>query len=145
MHNSDLMYWCPQPPPARYGGRHTVTLIPGDGIGPDLLNHVRELFRSGSSVYSVNTVGIYAELVWLLMASRSLMFLFNPMIKGNKHSFWFINHTVSNLAHGTSFHIMVWTLLVHFNRNSFMQISDKSVIWQQHNSWSNAFTGIFTE
>ncbi|CAB1336753.1 unnamed protein product [Coregonus sp. 'balchen'] len=27
-----------------YGGRHTVTLIPGDGIGPELLNHVRELF-----------------------------------------------------------------------------------------------------
>uniref|UniRef100_A0A8D3B772 Isopropylmalate dehydrogenase-like domain-containing protein n=1 Tax=Scophthalmus maximus TaxID=52904 RepID=A0A8D3B772_SCOMX len=33
------------PPPARYGGRHTVTLIPGDGIGPELANHVRELFR----------------------------------------------------------------------------------------------------
>ncbi|KAK5894604.1 hypothetical protein CesoFtcFv8_011279 [Champsocephalus esox] len=33
------------PPPAKYGGRHTVTLIPGDGIGPDLLNHVREVFR----------------------------------------------------------------------------------------------------
>ncbi|XP_070824305.1 isocitrate dehydrogenase [NAD] subunit gamma, mitochondrial-like isoform X1 [Chaetodon trifascialis] len=30
---------------ARYGGRHTVTLIPGDGIGPELANHVRELFR----------------------------------------------------------------------------------------------------
>lgn len=34
-----------QPPPAKYGGRHTVTLIPGDGIGPELLNHVREVFR----------------------------------------------------------------------------------------------------
>merc|ERR1712131_284907 len=33
------------PPPAKYGGRHAVTLIPGDGIGPELLNHVRELFR----------------------------------------------------------------------------------------------------
>ncbi|XP_076840293.1 isocitrate dehydrogenase [NAD] subunit gamma, mitochondrial-like [Brachyhypopomus gauderio] len=33
------------PPPAKYGGRHTVTLIPGDGIGPELLNHARELFR----------------------------------------------------------------------------------------------------
>ncbi|XP_029574084.1 isocitrate dehydrogenase [NAD] subunit gamma, mitochondrial isoform X3 [Salmo trutta] len=33
------------PPPARYGGRHMVTLIPGDGIGPELLSHVRELFR----------------------------------------------------------------------------------------------------
>uniref|UniRef100_A0A8C8K149 Isocitrate dehydrogenase [NAD] subunit, mitochondrial n=1 Tax=Oncorhynchus tshawytscha TaxID=74940 RepID=A0A8C8K149_ONCTS len=36
---------CWLPPPAKYGGRHTVTLIPGDGIGPELLNHVRELFR----------------------------------------------------------------------------------------------------
>uniref|UniRef100_A0A672ZB84 Isocitrate dehydrogenase [NAD] subunit, mitochondrial n=1 Tax=Sphaeramia orbicularis TaxID=375764 RepID=A0A672ZB84_9TELE len=34
-----------QPPPAKYGGRHTVTLIPGDGIGPELLGHVREVFR----------------------------------------------------------------------------------------------------
>uniref|UniRef100_A0A8C1UJK2 Isocitrate dehydrogenase (NAD(+)) 3 non-catalytic subunit gamma n=1 Tax=Cyprinus carpio TaxID=7962 RepID=A0A8C1UJK2_CYPCA len=34
-----------EPPPAEYGGRHTVTLIPGDGIGPELLNHVREIFR----------------------------------------------------------------------------------------------------
>ncbi|XP_030210106.1 isocitrate dehydrogenase [NAD] subunit gamma, mitochondrial isoform X2 [Gadus morhua] len=33
------------PLPAKYGGRHTVTLIPGDGIGPELLNHVREVFR----------------------------------------------------------------------------------------------------
>uniref|UniRef100_A0AAY5EFH6 Isocitrate dehydrogenase [NAD] subunit, mitochondrial n=1 Tax=Electrophorus electricus TaxID=8005 RepID=A0AAY5EFH6_ELEEL len=33
------------PPPAKYGGRHTVTMIPGDGIGPELLNHARELFR----------------------------------------------------------------------------------------------------
>nr|XP_033943200.1 isocitrate dehydrogenase [NAD] subunit gamma, mitochondrial-like isoform X1 [Pseudochaenichthys georgianus] len=33
------------PPPARYGGRHTVTLIPGDGIGPELSKHVCELFR----------------------------------------------------------------------------------------------------
>uniref|UniRef100_A0A673WKI2 Isocitrate dehydrogenase [NAD] subunit, mitochondrial n=1 Tax=Salmo trutta TaxID=8032 RepID=A0A673WKI2_SALTR len=41
-----LLWFCLfQPPPARYGGRHMVTLIPGDGIGPELLSHVRELFR----------------------------------------------------------------------------------------------------
>ena len=33
------------PPPAKWGGRHTVTLIPGDGIGPEMANHVKELFR----------------------------------------------------------------------------------------------------
>uniref|UniRef100_A0A671XPU1 Isocitrate dehydrogenase [NAD] subunit, mitochondrial n=1 Tax=Sparus aurata TaxID=8175 RepID=A0A671XPU1_SPAAU len=46
-----ILFWLhnqtksPTPPPAKYGGRHTVTLIPGDGIGPELLNHVREVFR----------------------------------------------------------------------------------------------------
>ncbi|XP_069065524.1 isocitrate dehydrogenase [NAD] subunit gamma, mitochondrial isoform X2 [Pleurodeles waltl] len=33
------------PPPAKYGGRHTVTMIPGDGIGPELMRHVTEVFR----------------------------------------------------------------------------------------------------
>lgn len=28
----------------RYGGRHTVTMIPGDGIGPEMMNYVREVF-----------------------------------------------------------------------------------------------------
>ncbi|XP_074644410.1 isocitrate dehydrogenase [NAD] subunit gamma, mitochondrial-like isoform X2 [Tubulanus polymorphus] len=32
-------------PNACYGGRHTITLLPGDGIGPELINHVREVFR----------------------------------------------------------------------------------------------------
>lgn len=46
-----------QPPPAKYGGRHTVTLIPGDGIGPELLNHVREVFRSVEIVFEILTSG----------------------------------------------------------------------------------------
>ncbi|XP_048346131.1 isocitrate dehydrogenase [NAD] subunit gamma, mitochondrial isoform X4 [Sphaerodactylus townsendi] len=33
------------PPPAKYGGRHTVTMIPGDGIGLELMLHVKEIFR----------------------------------------------------------------------------------------------------
>ena len=28
-----------------YGGRHTITLIPGDGIGPELAVSVKEVFR----------------------------------------------------------------------------------------------------
>lgn len=46
-----------QPPPAKYGGRHTVTLIPGDGIGPELLNHVREVFRLVEIVFKILTSG----------------------------------------------------------------------------------------
>uniref|UniRef100_A0A8C2UN41 Isocitrate dehydrogenase [NAD] subunit gamma, mitochondrial-like n=1 Tax=Chinchilla lanigera TaxID=34839 RepID=A0A8C2UN41_CHILA len=33
------------PPPAKYGGRHTVTIIPGDDIGPELMVHVKTVFR----------------------------------------------------------------------------------------------------
>ncbi|KAL1784825.1 isocitrate dehydrogenase [NAD] subunit gamma, mitochondrial [Sigmodon hispidus] len=32
-------------PSAKYGGRHTVTMIPGDGIGPELMLHVKSVFR----------------------------------------------------------------------------------------------------
>uniref|UniRef100_A0A023GLS8 Isocitrate dehydrogenase [NAD] subunit, mitochondrial n=2 Tax=Amblyomma triste TaxID=251400 RepID=A0A023GLS8_AMBTT len=30
---------------AKYGGRFMVTMLPGDGIGPELMKHVREVFR----------------------------------------------------------------------------------------------------
>ncbi|KAF5902065.1 isocitrate dehydrogenase [NAD] subunit gamma, mitochondrial-like, partial [Clarias magur] len=50
------------PPPARYGGRHTVTLIPGDGIGPDLLNHVRELFRFSCVPVDFEVVNVNSSL-----------------------------------------------------------------------------------
>ena len=33
------------PSESMYGGRHTVTLIPGDGIGPELAACVKEVFR----------------------------------------------------------------------------------------------------
>lgn len=31
-------------PKAHYGGRHTVTLLPGAGIGPELMTYVKEVF-----------------------------------------------------------------------------------------------------
>ena len=34
-----------QMPKAQYGGRHTVTILPGDGVGPELMSHVKEVFR----------------------------------------------------------------------------------------------------
>uniref|UniRef100_H0WAF5 Isopropylmalate dehydrogenase-like domain-containing protein n=1 Tax=Cavia porcellus TaxID=10141 RepID=H0WAF5_CAVPO len=33
------------PPPAKYGGRHTVTMIPGDDIGPELMMRVKSVFQ----------------------------------------------------------------------------------------------------
>jgi len=32
-------------PLAKYGGRFTVTMLPGDGIGPEMMGYVREVFR----------------------------------------------------------------------------------------------------
>lgn len=30
---------------ARYGGRHNVTVLPGDGIGPEMIAHVEKIFN----------------------------------------------------------------------------------------------------
>ncbi|TRY64007.1 hypothetical protein TCAL_00781 [Tigriopus californicus] len=32
-------------PLAKYGGRHTVTMMPGDGIGPEMMGYVKDVFR----------------------------------------------------------------------------------------------------
>ncbi|XP_037050183.1 isocitrate dehydrogenase [NAD] subunit gamma, mitochondrial isoform X1 [Bradysia coprophila] len=32
-------------PNAQYGGRHACTMLPGGGIGPELMSYVREIFR----------------------------------------------------------------------------------------------------
>jgi len=32
-------------PLAQYGGRHTVSMLPGDGIGPEMMSYVKEVFR----------------------------------------------------------------------------------------------------
>ncbi|KAK4318211.1 hypothetical protein Pmani_010787 [Petrolisthes manimaculis] len=32
-------------PVARYGGRYTVTILPGDGIGPEMMGYVQDIFR----------------------------------------------------------------------------------------------------
>ncbi|XP_063102652.1 isocitrate dehydrogenase [NAD] subunit gamma, mitochondrial isoform X4 [Cavia porcellus] len=40
------------PPSAKYGGRHTVTMIPGDGIGPELMLHVKSVFSTSLDLYA---------------------------------------------------------------------------------------------
>uniref|UniRef100_A0A0K8TU98 Putative isocitrate dehydrogenase alpha subunit n=1 Tax=Tabanus bromius TaxID=304241 RepID=A0A0K8TU98_TABBR len=32
-------------PKAQYGGRHAVTMLPGGGIGPELMNYIRDIFH----------------------------------------------------------------------------------------------------
>ncbi|KAH9518924.1 Isocitrate dehydrogenase [NAD] subunit gamma 1, mitochondrial [Bulinus truncatus] len=46
---------------AKYGGRHTVTLMTGDGIGPELLSHVQEIFRFAGAPVDFDIVEINAS------------------------------------------------------------------------------------
>lgn len=63
-HDAERRHLPPQhsiPPPAKYGGRHTVTLIPGDGIGPELMLHVKEVFRHACVPVDFEEVKVSAE------------------------------------------------------------------------------------
>lgn len=44
-HKSPLQKRIAPIPKAHYGGRHTVTMLPGGGIGAELMTYVREIFR----------------------------------------------------------------------------------------------------
>jgi len=56
-------------PLAKYGGRHTVTMLPGDGIGPEMMGYVKEVFRYAGAPVDFETVQLhpntdeYADLV----------------------------------------------------------------------------------
>lgn len=41
-----------------YGGRYTVTLLPGDGLGPEMASHVKEIFRLAGVPVDFETVEI---------------------------------------------------------------------------------------
>ncbi|XP_059621475.1 isocitrate dehydrogenase [NAD] subunit gamma, mitochondrial isoform X3 [Phlebotomus argentipes] len=43
-HKSPLQKKITKIPNAQYGGRHAVTMLPGGGIGPELMNYVRDIF-----------------------------------------------------------------------------------------------------
>ncbi|BFZ08419.1 hypothetical protein BsWGS_11458 [Bradybaena similaris] len=46
---------------AKYGGRHTVTLMTGDGVGPELLSHVQEIFRYAGAPIDFEVIEINAS------------------------------------------------------------------------------------
>jgi len=43
-------------PLAKYGGRHTVTMMPGDGIGPEMMGYVKEVFKYAGAPIDFETV-----------------------------------------------------------------------------------------
>ncbi|XP_022914732.1 isocitrate dehydrogenase [NAD] subunit gamma, mitochondrial-like isoform X2 [Onthophagus taurus] len=45
-------------PIALYGGRHAVTMLPGSGIGPELMNYVKDVFRYAGAPVDFQVVNI---------------------------------------------------------------------------------------
>ncbi|XP_041347775.1 isocitrate dehydrogenase [NAD] subunit gamma, mitochondrial-like isoform X3 [Gigantopelta aegis] len=46
---------------AKYGGRHTVSLLTGDGVGPELLDHVQTVFKYAGAPIDFEKVVINAS------------------------------------------------------------------------------------
>jgi hypothetical protein len=46
-------------PLAKYGGRHTVTMMPGSGIGPEMMEYVKEVFKAGLRVLFWSDLGLF--------------------------------------------------------------------------------------
>lgn len=45
-------------PIAMYGGRHAVTMLPGGGIGPELMEYVREVFKYAGAPVDFEVIDI---------------------------------------------------------------------------------------
>lgn len=41
-----------------YGGRHAVTMLPGGGIGPELMTYVREVFKYAGAPVDFEVIDI---------------------------------------------------------------------------------------
>ncbi|KAK7013172.1 Isocitrate dehydrogenase [NAD] subunit gamma 1, mitochondrial [Halocaridina rubra] len=48
-------------PVAQYGGRFTVTMLPGDGIGPELMGYVKNIFRYAGVPVDFEEIQIHKE------------------------------------------------------------------------------------
>jgi isocitrate dehydrogenase (NAD+) len=57
---------------ALYGGRHAVTMLPGGGIGPELMGYVREVFKYAGAPVDFEVVEIGDENVDLDYALTSI-------------------------------------------------------------------------
>ncbi|XP_017768270.1 PREDICTED: isocitrate dehydrogenase [NAD] subunit gamma, mitochondrial-like isoform X2 [Nicrophorus vespilloides] len=57
-HKSPLVKKQQKIPVALYGGRHAVTMLPGSGIGPELMAYVRDVFRYAGAPVDFETINI---------------------------------------------------------------------------------------
>ncbi|CAJ0583286.1 unnamed protein product, partial [Mesorhabditis spiculigera] len=50
-----------RPPQAKYGGRHRCTLLPGDGIGPEMLTHIKRIFAHSHAPVDFETIELSSK------------------------------------------------------------------------------------
>ncbi|KAE9419872.1 hypothetical protein Angca_003282, partial [Angiostrongylus cantonensis] len=73
-----------QLPLSKYGGRHTVTALPGDGIGPEMMEHIRTIFLYCHAPINFEFVQVSSQLVDGDMDSAIMAIERNGVaIKGN--------------------------------------------------------------
>uniref|UniRef100_A0A158P6R5 Isocitrate dehydrogenase [NAD] subunit, mitochondrial n=1 Tax=Angiostrongylus cantonensis TaxID=6313 RepID=A0A158P6R5_ANGCA len=71
-------------PLSKYGGRHTVTALPGDGIGPEMMEHIRTIFLYCHAPINFEFVQVSSQLVDGDMDSAIMAIERNGVaIKGN--------------------------------------------------------------
>ncbi|GAB6028039.1 hypothetical protein CHUAL_002260 [Chamberlinius hualienensis] len=46
---------------AKYGGRHTVTMLPGHGIGPEMMEHVKDVFKFAGAPVDFEVINMSAD------------------------------------------------------------------------------------
>lgn len=116
------------PPSAKYGGRHTVTMIPGDGVGPELMVHVKRVFRSSCVPVDFEEVCVTSssneeEIHNALMAIRRN----RVALKGNIATDH--NLPVTHKSHNTKFRTILdlYASVVHFKTFPAVQTRHKDI------------------
>ncbi|KAI7693655.1 hypothetical protein SSS_09209 [Sarcoptes scabiei] len=85
---------------AKYGGRYMVTVLPGDGIGPEMVTYVRQLFKAGGFPVDFEEVILdsYHEDPETMNEAITSILRNGAAIKGNietrEHSKYFLSRNV---------------------------------------------------
>ena len=83
----------------RYGGRYTVSMLPGDGIGPEMMGYVKDIFREVGAPVDFETVELdpttdnYDDLHNVITCQLIYfrLFLFWDIFYNNKSKFHHLN------------------------------------------------------
>ena len=77
MHECGLYPYCITAFVDRYGGRHTVTMMPGEGIGPEMMGYVKDVYQEAG-------VPVDFEMIHLDPTTDNYDDLYNVSLRGPK-------------------------------------------------------------